>query len=82
MEKSGGQRTNNTLRDIALVPTGRQHPTHPNSKLLALIYLHQRKTLDRARKQNCRETTSALQPQKHINNGQGAINLAQTGPHK
>ena len=37
MEKSGGQRTNNTFRDIALVPTGRQHPTHPNSKPLALI---------------------------------------------
>ena len=37
MEKSGGQRTNNTFRDIALVPTGRQHPTHPNSKPPALI---------------------------------------------
>ena len=36
MEKSGGQRTNNTFRDIALVPTGRQHPTHPNSKPPAL----------------------------------------------
>ena len=66
IEKSGGQRTNNTLRDVAQ-PTGGQHPTHPNSKLLALIYLHPRKMLDRARKQNCRETTSALEPQKHIN---------------
>ena len=37
MEKSGGQRTNNTFRDVAVVPTGRQHPTHPNSKPPALI---------------------------------------------
>ena len=37
MEKSGGQRTNNTFRDIALVPKGRQHPTHPDSKPPTLI---------------------------------------------
>ena len=46
--------------DVAL-PTGRQRPTHPNSKPPALIPTL-RKTFDRVRKQNCRETTSALEP--------------------
>ena len=36
MEKSGGQLANNAFRDIALVPTGRQHPT-PKLKPPALI---------------------------------------------
>ena len=35
-EVSTNVRTNNAFRDIAL-PTGRQHPTHPNSKPPALI---------------------------------------------
>ena len=52
MKKSGGQRTNNSFRGTA----------HPNSKPPAFIPTL-KKTLDRVRKQNYREATSALEPQ-------------------
>ena len=80
MEKSGGQRTNNTFRDIALEPTGRQHPTQPNSKPPALI-----PTLKKKRSTESENKIAAKQllrwSHKTYQQDQGAINLAQISPH-
>ena len=79
MEKSGGQRTNNAFRDIALVPAGRQHPTHPNSKPPALIPTLRKRSTESDNK-NCRKTTSALEPKTHSKQDQGVKNLAKLSP--
>ena len=69
---------NNTFRDIAL-PTGRQHPTHPNSKPPALIPTLKKNTPQSQEIKLPQNNFCPIEPQNVLTD-QGPINLAQISP--